>query len=84
MTYITLHLSRLPGFAAPPGPSRLQPWLHAALRYLGSRPVAVPPVRNRVREACEVRAWAEKVRATDPRLAADLFATADRHERQVG
>ena len=84
MTYITVHLSRFPGFATPPGPSRLLPWFHAALRFLGSRPVAAPPIRDRVHEACELRAWAEKVRATDPRFAADLFAAADRHERQDG
>ena len=84
VTYITLHLGRFPGFATPPGPSRLLPWFDAALRLFGSRRVAAPPMRDRVREACEVRARAEKVRATDPRFAADLFAAADRHERQGG
>ena len=84
MTYITVHLSRFPGFATPPGPSRLLLWFHAALRLLGTRTVAAPPTRDRVREACEVRAWTEKVRAMDPRFAADLFAAADRHERLGG
>lgn len=81
MTYIAAHLSRFPGFATPPGTSQVYAWLQAMLRFLGTRPVAKPLARDGVREACKVRALAEKVRATDPRFAADLFAAADRHER---
>jgi len=35
---------------------------------------------SRLREASEVRTYAQAVMAQDPRFAADLFAAADRHE----
>jgi hypothetical protein len=41
VTYTTLHFSRFPGFATPPGPSRVQAWLHTALRSLGSCKVLI-------------------------------------------
>ncbi len=37
-------------------------------------------VAGRMREASEVRAYAQAVMSQDPRFAADLFAAADRHE----
>lgn len=37
-------------------------------------------VANRMREASEVRAYAQFVMSQDPRFAADLISAADRHE----
>lgn len=61
-------------------PSPLGSWLKSALLHLVSAPTQAPPLRDRVREAAELRVWATEVRQTDPRFAADLFAAADRHE----
>ncbi len=73
--------NRYANLAAHAGPSPMGLWLSAALRRIGVRiaPKATP-ARDRVREAADVRAWAETQRRTDPRFAADLFAAADRHE----
>ena len=63
------------------GPSPLGAWLIGAFRHLVSRPAAASPVpTEREHEASELRAYAQSIRATDPRQADDLFATADRHE----
>jgi len=66
--------------AASAGPSPLGRWLISAFRHLVSRPAATPVPTEREREAAELRAYAQSIRATDPRQADDLFAAADRHE----
>ena len=55
--------------------------LASLLRRLVRRPEPSAPARDRVREASEVRNWAMTMQRTDPRFADDLFAAADRHER---
>jgi len=80
MTYSTIETNRLANIAIHSGPSPLGQWLMAALRRLVSRPAAAPAPRDRVREAAELRAFAEGARRTDSRFAAELFAAADRHE----
>jgi hypothetical protein len=69
--------------AGPARPSALAAWLlRAARRLVGRRTWASPAVPDRAREAAEVREWAMTIQRNDPRFAADLFAAADRHERE--
>ena len=74
--------SRFANVAMNGGPSPIGVWLMAAVKRLMAPSAKPPAPRNRVREAAEVRAWAETVRRTDPRFADDLFSAADRHETQ--
>ena len=68
---------------APARPSALAAWLlSTASRLVGRHASAPPAVPDRTREAAEVRNWAMTIERTDPRFAADLFAAADRHERE--
>lgn len=47
---------------------------------------AEPPSRQRsaAEEAAKLRAFADSYRRSDPGFASDLFAAADRHERDAG
>ena len=74
---------RLANLAAHAGPSPLGAWLAQALRRLvrRRRPSMPEAGGDRVREAAAVRDYAMSVRNTDRRFADDLFAAADRHER---
>lgn len=47
-------------------------------RMINRRRVATP--RSRAEEAEAVRRYAQTLRASDPGMAADLFAAADRHD----
>lgn len=59
--------------------------LKRSLRHLaGAAPAAAQPRRDRIREAAGVREWALQWQRSDPGFAADLFAAADRHERDAG
>ena len=82
MIYTHTESSRFANVAMHGGPSPIGVWLKAALRRLMTTSAKPPAPRDPVREAAEVRAWAETVRRTDPRFADDLFAAADRHETQ--
>jgi hypothetical protein len=59
-----------------------------ALRALSRRLSAAPAAqaaarqRGRVAEAAALRRHAQQLMGADPRFAADLFAAADRHERE--
>jgi hypothetical protein len=44
---------------------------------------AVPARRSATEDAAELRALADTYRRTDPSFASDLFAAADRHERDA-
>ncbi len=81
MTTITVHAPAQ--IAAPRGARIAAIWFGRLLTRLGD--LAEQRAENRaqasrVREASEVRAYAQAVMAEDPRFAADLFAAADRHE----
>jgi hypothetical protein len=80
MIYSTTATSRFDNIVVSAGPSPLGSWLITTVRRLMSRSAVTQVPRDRVREAAEVRAFAESVRATDPRFANDLSAAADRHE----
>lgn len=82
MSYPIPH--RFANIAVHAGPSPLGAWFLAAWHRLTATPPKTPPARDRAREAAEVRAWATQVRATDPSFADDLYAAADRHEREGG
>ena len=82
MIYSTTATSRFANVAMHGGPSPIGIWLTAALKRLMAPSVKPAAPRDRIREAAEVRAWAETVRRTDPRFADDLFSAADRHETQ--
>lgn len=45
-----------------------------------ARALATPPART---DVASLRRYAASLQASDPRFAADLFAAADRHERQI-
>jgi hypothetical protein len=80
MTFSTTELGRYAPLPGPIGPA-LADWLKRSLRHLaGRRQPAAAPVRDRAREAAEVRDWAMQLQLSDPGFAADLFAAADRHE----
>lgn len=83
MIFSTTELGRYAPLPGPIGPA-LADWLKRSLRRLvGHRQPAAEPVRDRAREAAEVRAWATKLQRSDPGFAADLLAAADRHERDA-
>ena len=57
-------------------------WLRRALRRLRGQPLPAPRLpRGRAGEAAEVRGWAMRMQRSDPRFADELYAAADRHER---
>jgi hypothetical protein len=62
------------------GPSPLGARLKAALLGLVPAPAKLPPPRDPVREAADLRTWAASIQQSQPVFAADLFAAADRHE----
>ena len=69
--------------AAPRGSRIAAVWFGRLLTRLGDLAEQRADSRaqaGRVREASQVRAYAQAVMAEDPRFAADLFAAADRHE----
>jgi hypothetical protein len=80
MIYSTTATSRFDNIVVSAGPSPLGSWLITTVRRLMSRPTATQAPRDRVRQAAEVRAFAESVRPTDPHFANDLSVAADRHE----
>ncbi len=80
MHYTTTALNRHANLAAHGGPSPVGAWLKATLQRLMTSAPRKPAPRDPVREAAEVRSLAESIRGHDPRVAADLFAAADRHE----
>ena len=87
MLYSLTELNRYAGVAGHGGPTLLQTWVNNAIARIwprAARKPAPPASRDLVREAAEVRAWADTVRRTDPRFAEDLFAAADRHEVGAG
>jgi hypothetical protein len=63
-------------------PSPMGRWLKAAFPHRNAAPAQAHTPRDRTREAEKLRTWATTVRQTDPRFADDLFAAADRHERE--
>jgi hypothetical protein len=70
--------------AAPRGSRIAAVWFGRLLTRLGDlaeQRAESRSVAGRVREASEVRTYAQSVMAQDPRFAADLLAAADRHER---
>lgn len=79
----TTESTRYAHFFTAPRPSRLGTWLGRMLARLGAPRAAVRPARDRVREAAELREWAATLQRSDPRFADDLFAAADRHEREA-
>jgi hypothetical protein len=82
MTTITISI---PTKVTEPRGSRIAAiWFGRLLSRLGNMAEQRTESRTlagRLREASEVRAYAQAVMAQDPRFAADLFAAADRHER---
>ena len=69
---------------APRGAHWAGVWFAALLNGLeksGSRRVDRSDQANRLAEAARVRLHAQQVMQHDPRVAADLFAAADRHEQ---
>jgi hypothetical protein len=83
MIFSTTELGRYAPLPGPIGPA-MADWLKRSLRQLaGRRQPAPEPVRDRVREAAEVREWAMTLQRSDPGFAADLLAAADRHERHA-
>jgi len=83
MIYTDTATERQVRIAARFRPSPLGRWLRAARLHLVSIPAEAPTPRDRTREAEKLRTWATTVRQTDPRFADDLFAAADRHEREA-
>lgn len=69
--------------AAHAWPSPLGAWLAQAVRRMvrRRRPPMPAASGDRVREAAALRDYAMTVRDSDRRFADDLFAAADRHER---
>jgi hypothetical protein len=68
----------------PSGLSALADRLKRSLQHLaGGAPSAPQPGCDRIREAAEVREWAMQWQRSDPGFAAELFAAADRHERDT-
>ncbi|MBS0595208.1 MAG: hypothetical protein U1E95_02885 [Rubrivivax sp.] len=62
-------------------------WMLAALRPLADRLAArraAAAARRRAQEVLTVRTLAWQIRATDPRVAGELSAAADRYEQQHG
>ncbi len=84
MTHITLHRPppvQMPRFApvAAEWFARLLEVLHLARRvHVLQRDRA-----TRIAEANSLRRYASALMTTDPRVAADLFAAADRHDRDL-
>lgn len=69
--------------AAPRGSRIAAVWFGRLLTRLGQLAEQRTERRaqeDRLREASEVRTYAQAMMAQDPRFAADLFAAADRHE----
>jgi hypothetical protein len=69
--------------AAPRGSRIAAIWFGRLLTRLGNlaeQRAASRALQARLKEASEVRAYAQAVMAEDPRFAADLLAAADRHE----
>lgn len=69
--------------AAPRGSLIAAVWFGRLLTRLGDiaeQRAASRAMQARLKEATEVRAYAQSVMAEDPRFAADLLAAADRHE----
>ena len=75
-----------------PAPSSYRRQTPTLLRHIGrsilrmfasAPPSAEQALRSALREVAEVRAMADSYRATDPRLATDLCAAADRREREL-
>lgn len=83
MMISTTESNRYAHLVAPAGPSPLGTWLTRTLARLGGDRAPARPARDRGREAAEVREWAATLQRSDPGFAADLFAAADRHEREV-
>lgn len=84
MTQITLHRPapvRMPRFApvAAEWFARLLEVLHLARRVQ----VARRDRTTRIAEANSLRRYASTLRNTEPGIAADLFAAADRHDRDL-
>ena len=84
MTQITLHRPppvRMPRFApiAAEWFARLLEVLHLARRVHAARRDRA----TRLAEANSLRRYASALMMTDPRVAADLFAAADRHDRDL-
>jgi hypothetical protein len=83
MNFSTTELGRYAPLPAPIGPA-LAGWLKRLPRHFAGRRAPAPePPRDRAREAAEVREWAVSLQRSDPGFAADLFAAADRHEREA-
>lgn len=82
----TLRFHPSPAARPQPGGSRpasaMFQWLWRLAGQFGQR--RSPSARNATEEANQVRAMAQEIRRSDPRVAADLFAAADRHERLYG
>jgi hypothetical protein len=75
MNTSTLIMNALTAGTAPDGPIRgLRTWLETTFGALR------PARRSRTDEANEVRAFAARMRRSDPAFAADLYAAADRHD----
>jgi hypothetical protein len=83
MMFSAIESGRYPHLAAPVGSLPTGTWLKRSLLQLVGRRPAPAQARDRVREAAEVRDMAMKVQRSDPRFADDLFAAADRHEREA-
>lgn len=69
--------------AAPRGSRIAAVWFGRLLTHLGDLAEQRAESRaqaSRLKEASQVRAYAQAMMAEDPRFAADLFAAADRHE----
>lgn len=70
---------------APRGAVLAATWFAALLRWFektSQRRNEVSAYTARIREAARVRTFAQQIMAQDPRFASDLFAAADRHERE--
>jgi hypothetical protein len=90
MTTLKLHYTPHPGPANPRGAraaAAVFAWLLGSLDALIPRRPGAPgkhDAQTAAEEAQAVREMAWRIRESDPRFAADLFAAADRHERLHG
>ena len=69
---------------APRGAEIAAAWFTALLNWFEKttrRRAQQQAYATRIGEAARVRAYAQQIMAQDPRFASDLFAAADRHER---